>query len=456
MSSHEGSGDTTPIASVEQLASYHAGGERPRAAWKVGTEYEKFAVALPDYTPLKYLPEGKLPGIKTLLNAMESCCGWKPLVDNGELIALSSDSGSISLEPGGQVELSGDAFATIHETADELRQHCRQLELLSAELSVRWIWIGAQPVHGLDDIGWMPKRRYAVMRDYLPTKGSMARHMMQSTCTVQANLDYASEADMARKMRMAFGVSSIVTAMFANSPLEGGKASKYKSRRSRIWLDTDNERSGLLRFALDGDGASYESYAEWALDVPLFFIMREGELINCAGLPFREFWKSGFEGHEATVEDWETHLSTMFPDVRIKTYMETRTADVVPPDLIPALPALWKGLCYDDTALDAAWDLVRKWSWSERLQHRNDVVRDALAARVPAGYETAELARELLQISRYGLQRQAAANGHEDESVFLNPLSKLTDQGKCPADVLLEWCAKDQPSPKQILEYLSR
>jgi len=454
MSSHEGSGDVTPIREIGQLVAHHGRGERVRTDFHVGTEHEKFAYLEPELRPLVYRPEDGRPGIRALLGALEEWRCWEPLVDRGEVIALAGEDGSIALEPGGQVEMSGAPRKTVHETRDELERHLSDLAHVSDVLPVRWLWMGLQPVHELDAIGWMPKRRYGIMREYLPTRGHLARYMMQATCTVQANLDYADEADMGRKLRMALGVSSIVTGIFANSPLKGGVASGYKSFRARIWHDTDPDRTGLLPFAFEGDPPSYEEYVRWALDVPLFFIVRDGEYLNCAGLPFSEFWKNGYKGHQATMEDWELHLSTLFPDVRIKTYMEVRTADCVPPELVLAIPALWKGLFYDETALDSAWDLVKRWTLDERQQHRIDVARDALDARVPGGHKTADLANELLAIARYGLSAQAERDGHETEVGYLDAIARYTERGLSPADELMAWVQRNHPSPRQILDHL--
>lgn len=454
MSSHEGSGDKTLITDIEQLVAHHARGERARGTFKVGTEHEKFAFLAPDLRPLVYRPEDGTPGIRALLDALAATGGWEPLVDHGEVIALRGADGSIALEPGGQVEMSGDPRATLHETRAELDRHLADLAHVSEVLPVRWLWMGLHPVHNLEAIGWMPKRRYGIMREYLPTRGHLARYMMQATSTVQANLDYGDERDMGRKLRMAMGVSSIVTAMFAYSPFKGGVPSGYKTFRARVWQDTDPDRSGLLPFAFTGDGPTYEEYARWALDVPMFFIVRDGAYLPCSGLPFREFWRQGYRGHRATMEDWELHLSTLFPDVRLKTYLETRTADCAPPDLAMAVPALWKGLFYDDTALDAAWDLVKRWTLTERWQHRTDVARDALETRVPGGFRTAELARELLAAARHGLESQARAAGHPSESVYLDALARYTERGIAPADEALAWYAAHQPSPRQLLEHL--
>ncbi|MFO0749447.1 MAG: glutamate-cysteine ligase family protein [Myxococcota bacterium] len=463
MSGITGSGNTTRVERLQQLVEHHARGERARDQWKVGTEHEKFAFTYPDLKPLPYRGENGAPGILTLLEAMRSCCGWQPQEDHGELIALASKEGSIALEPGGQVELSGQPHATIHDTKDELDRHVAELEHLSRAFPVRWLWLGAHPVHGLDDLGWMPKRRYGVMREYLPTRGTLARYMMQATCTVQANLDYGDERDMGRKLRTAMGVSSIVTAMFANSPFTppplgtSGKPGGWKTFRAHVWSDTDNDRSGLLRFALEGDGPTYEQYATWALDVPMFFIVRDGEYLPAHGLTFRAFWKDGFHdtGHRATMEDWELHLSTLFPDVRLKTYLETRTADVVPPEYICALPALWKGILYRDDPMDAAWDLVKRWSFDERVAHRRAVARDALGAPVPGSKgKTADLAKELIAIAKAGLAAQAAAGGYADESIHLAPLAALTEAGRCPADLVLARYASRKWTPKEFLASL--
>jgi glutamate--cysteine ligase len=440
LSSHEGSGNATPVTRIEQLVEHHARGEKPRGSWRVGTEHEKFALTWPDLSPLKYRGEGKAPGVLNILEGMQERSGWQPSVDHGELIALVSPEGSIALEPGGQVELSGSARSTVHETRDELNRHVAELNHLSEDMPVRWMWIGAQPVHELSGIGWMPKRRYAVMRSYLPTRGHLAEHMMQATSTVQANLDYASERDMGRKLRAAMGLGSVVGACFANSPFSGGKPNGLKSFRSSVWSATDPDRQGLLAFAFD-DAPSYEQYARWALDVPMFFIVRGGEYLPANGQTFRDFWDRGFHANRAihpTMEDWELHLSTLFPDARIKTYLETRTADCVPPRFILALPALWKAILYNDGALDAAWDLVKRWTLSERWEHRSAIVKHALDAKVPGSKgKTADLARELFAIARTSLDAQARESGHASEAIYLEPLGSLIDRGMSPADELL-------------------
>lgn len=440
MSSHLGSGNATPITDVRQLVEHHARGEKPRAQWKIGTEHEKFAFSRA-LEPLRYRGAGGEPGIADLLAGMQSCCGWRPLVDHGEVIALESNEGSIALEPGGQVELSGRARQTIHETKTELDQHLAELGRLTDELGVRWMWLGAHPVHQPAQLGWMPKRRYAVMRDYLPTRGGLALHMMQATSTVQSNLDFQSERDMGDKLRAAMGASSIVTAMFANSPFQDGQPCGLKTFRASVWGDTDPDRSGLLPFVFEGPSPTYEQYARWALDVPMFFVVRDDQLVQAKGRTFRDLWEGRFNGYVATMEDWELHLSTLFPDVRLKTYLETRTTDCVPPRYIPALPALWKGLLYSEGALAATWDLTKRWSLSERWEHRAAVTRHALQAPIPGSRGTTrDLAMELLHLAAEGLAEQARAGAHPDEAVYLEPIAALTREGRSPADeALAKW-----------------
>jgi len=456
LSSHEGSGNATPVTRIEQLVEHHARGEKPKASWRVGTEHEKFALTWPELTPVKYRGEGKSPGVLNILEGMQESLGWQPSVDHGELIALVSPEGSISLEPGGQVELSGTTRATIHETRDELNRHVAELNRLADDLPVRWMWLGAQPVHEPSELGWMPKWRYSVMRSYLPTRGQLAEHMMQATSTVQANLDYASETDMGRKFRAAMGLGSVVGACFANSPFSRGKPNGLKSFRSSVWSATDPDRQGLLAFAFD-DAPSYEQYARWALNVPMFFIVRNGDYLPANGQTFRDFWDRGFHTNRAihpTMEDWELHLSTLFPDARVKTYLETRTADCVPPRYILALPALWKGILYNDGALDAAWDLVKRWTMADRWEHRLAIVKHALDAPIPGSKaKTADLARELFSIARTSLEHQARELGHESEAVYLEPLGSLITRGLSPADELL---ARYNPgmSPRDLLAML--
>ncbi len=453
MSSHEGSGDFTPVRTFAQLAEAHARGERARDGWLVGAEYEKFGFVGGE--PLRYRSRRGRPGIETLFAALEER-GWEALRDRDVVVGMRRGKASIALEPGGQVELSGSPLPTVHEVVAEMTAYEADLEAVRSDVPVRWVWAGAQPVHANEALDFMPKRRYAFMRRYLPTRGRLALTMMQATSTVQANFDYDGERDMGRKLRVGMGLSSIVNAMFANSPLRDGKPSGFRSFRAMVWEETDPDRCGLLPWVFDGEAPTYERYAEWAARVPMFFILRGGELVEPGGMTFCDFMKGGLEGQEPTLEDWSLHLSTLFPEVRLKTYLEVRSADCVPPRLLPALPALWKGVLYDDVALDAAWDLVRKWTFGQRVDHRRAAAKHALAADTPQGYATRELARELIAIARFGLERQAKLRGHEPEGAFLDPLERLVDAGETLADRTLAWWNADERSPADILRHYDR
>jgi glutamate--cysteine ligase len=421
--------------------------------WRVGTEYEKLAFAR-DGHRLSYEDDGARPGIGRLLHALGEHGGWEPMEEAGFLIGLLRDGASITLEPGGQFELSGAPFETIHETRTELQAHLADLRWLTEQHGVRWAWAGLDPVRAPEEIRWMPKARYGVMRSYLPTRGQFGLTMMQRTCTVQANLDFESEVDMGRKLRAGMGLASIVTAMFANSPFDQGQPCRMKSFRAHVWTDTDPDRTGLRRWAVDETLATYERWVEFALDVPMFFFVRDGVYVPCAGLPFRRFLAQGHGGHQATMADWELHLSTLFPEVRLKTYLEMRSADCVAPELIPALPALWKGILYDGSSLDAAWDLVRRWSFEQRLTHQADAARLALDAPVPGKrYATGEIAVELLDIALNGLASLAKEGGYEDERCHLRALELLTRRGRCPADESLAWVARTPKLERDLIAH---
>ena len=441
-----GSGD------IQRLTDYIASGESPPESWRVGTEYEKLAMSKRG-ARLAYEDVGSEAGIGRLLSELGEHGDWSPIEEAGGLIGLKKDGASITLEPGGQFELSGAPFATIHETYDELQVHLEDLRWLSEHYGVRWAWAGLDPISQPDALPWMPKKRYAVMRSYLPTRGTLGLTMMQRTCTVQANLDFKSEVDMGKKLRVGMGLASVVTAMFANSPFDAGGPCQLKSFRAQVWTDTDPDRTGLRPWAVDDTLATYERWVHFALDVPMFFFVRNSRYVACAGLPFRRFLEEGYQGHQATMDDWELHLSTLFPEVRLKRYLEMRSADCVSPDLICALPALWKGLLYDDTSLDASWDLVRRWSFDERQTHRLDAARLALDAPVPnKRYTTKEIANELLDIALSGLKTQAQERDHESEVRYLAPLERLTRRGLCPADESLAWYAG---TPRQARDFVA-
>jgi len=423
----------TPVESVSDLIAFLRSGEKPRERFRVGTEHEKIGFGA-DGRPV---PHAGPRGIAAVLDAIAVADGWERGFDGGNLIALKKDNASITLEPGGQLELSGAPLRTIFETEREIRAHLELVKRVSAPLGITWTSLAHHPVHDLAEIPRMPKARYGVMRAYLPTRGELALHMMHMTATVQANLDFASEADMVRKMRAAMAVTPIVSAMFANSSLYLGKPSGFITRREHIWRHTDPDRCGLLSFVFD-EGFGYERYTEWALDIPMFFVVRDDKYLPAQGLTFRQFMERGFGGHRPTAADWDLHLTTLFPEVRLKRIVEMRGADCVP--FLSALPALWKGLLYDDGALDAAHALAKDWSFAEREAALEDVARRGLAARV-AGGPVLPLARELAAIASEGLRRIAHGEGEQpDERVFLEPLLAQLETGcSLGEDLVQRW-----------------
>ena len=421
----------TPVESVSDLIAFLRSGEKPRERFRVGTEHEKIGFGA-DGRPV---PHAGPRGIAAVLDAIAVADGWERGFDGGNLIALKKDNASVTLEPGGQLELSGAPLRTIFETEREIRAHLELVKRVSAPLGITWTSLAHHPVHDLAEIPRMPKARYGVMRAYLPTRGELALHMMHMTATVQANLDFASEADMVRKMRAAMAVTPIVSAMFANSSLYLGKPSGFITRREHIWRHTDPDRCGLLSFVFD-EGFGYERYTEWALDIPMFFVVRDDKYLPAQGLTFRQFMERGFGGHRPTAADWDLHLTTLFPEVRLKRIVEMRGADCVP--FLSALPALWKGLLYDDGALDAAHALAKDWSFAEREAALEDVARRGLAARV-AGGPVLPLARELAAIASEGLRRIAHGEGEQpDERVFLEPLLAQLETGRSLGEDLVQ------------------
>jgi glutamate--cysteine ligase len=435
---------------VADLVAHARAGEKPRAAFRVGTEHEKIGLRSADLQPLPY--EGER-GIEGVLGAIAAEGGWTTTEEAGSLVALEKDGASITLEPGGQLELSGAPLRTIFETCAEFQGHLDLMRRVSEPRGIVWLSLGANPLHDVDEITRVPKQRYGIMRSYLPAKGELAMHMMHLTSTVQANLDYASEEDMARKMRTAMGITSIVSAMFANSALHLGKPSGFVSRRVHIWRHVDPDRCGLLPFVFE-PGFGYARYVEWALDVPVVFVLREGKYLPAGGKPFRELLESGFAGTPATLFDWNLHLTTLFPEVRLKQFLEVRGADAVPPGLICALPALWKGLLYDPDAQDAAWRMVEGWSHAEREAALDAVARRGLAAEV-VGRPVLGLARELVAIARAGLARIGDGSGEDpDETRFLAPLEEVVERGRSPAEeILLRWENEWDRSPARLIEY---
>lgn len=434
----------------ELLEPFHEA-EKPRARWRIGTEAEKFGVLRDSGQPIGFDGE---TGVKSVLLELRDRHGWFPEAEvaGGDLISLRRGDASITLEPGGQLELSGAPLATIHQTCAEFRGHMTELSDISEELGIAWLGLGFHPTARQEDLPWVPKLRYGIMKEYLPTRGSMALDMMRRTATVQANLDYSSEDDAVRKMRVSLAISPVVTAMFANSPYVEGRATGERTHRAAVWLDTDPDRSGLLPFAWEDD-FGYQRYVEYALDVPMFMLKREGKVVRNTGQRFRSFLTEGFEGHRATMDDWKTHLNTIFPEVRLKNIIEIRSADSQKTSMICALPALLKGVLYDETALAAAEKLVSGLTHDLAQAARADIAMRGMRAEL-AGREVAEWANELLAIAEGGLERLSHLNRKgEDERVHLSKLRALVEQGKCPADALLEAIDPTERLCGQLLEH---
>ncbi len=442
-----------PIDSVDQLVEQLHRAGKPRERWRIGTEYEKVGV---DRATGKAAPFSGRRGIEAVLRALAERFAWEPKEEDGHVIALARGGASITLEPGAQLELSGEQCPTIHCTEKELATHVREVVTVGRDLGIAFLGLGMQPVSRLDEIEWVPKQRYRIMGPYMTRVGTLGQRMMKQTATVQANIDYADERDAMLKMRVGMGIAPLVNAMFANSSVSEGDLNGYMSYRGHIWTDTDNARCGLLPFVFR-EGASFADYVEWALDVPLYFILRDGRyLTDVTGVPFRRFLAEGSGRHRATLDDWNLHLTTLFPEVRLKGYIEFRSADSQPPERMLALPALMKGVCYTQDCLDGAWDLVKRWSFEERLNLWQIVHREALLARF-RGIRVLELARELYQIGVEGLRRQAAVDDEgRDERVYLDRLGEQLAMGRSPARVIAEkWKAEWQLERRieRLIEY---
>jgi glutamate--cysteine ligase len=429
------SGGGAPIESRRQLIEYFAAGNKPRGDWRMGTEHEKFGFRKATLKPLAY--DGP-DGIRAMLEGMTRF-GWEPVVEGNNIIALKRGMASITLEPGGQFELSGAPLETLHETADENAQHIDEVIEVAAEIGAGFIGLGFAPEWTREDMHWMPKGRYRIMRDYMPKKGKLGLDMMLRTCTVQTNLDFESEADMVKKFRVSLALQPLATALFANSPFVEGKATAFKSYRSHIWTDTDPDRCGMLPFVFE-DGFGFERYADYMLDVPMYFVYRDGRYIDVAGQSFRDFIKGrlpGRPGERPTINDWSDHVTTAFPEVRLKRYLEMRGADSGPLPALTALPALWVGLLYEQSALDAAWDLVKDWTVEDHDYLRSHTPRTGLATKFQ-GRPLSELAREVVEIAHAGLRARRRLNARgEDETIYLAPLDRAVASGLAPADELL-------------------
>ena len=424
------------IESRDQLIAPMIKGEKPAAAWKIGTEHEKFVFNQTDHHAPSYDEPG---GIRDLLMSLTEF-GWTPVEENGKVIAMAGADGTVSLEPAGQLELSGDVLENLHQTCAETGRHLQQVKAIGAKTGTGFLGLGLWPDKRREDMPIMPKGRYAIMLRHMPRVGSMGLDMMLRTCTIQVNLDYASEADMAQKFRVGLALQPLATALFANSPFLEGKPNGYLSYRSHIWSDTDPQRTGMLPFVFE-DGFGYDRYVDYMLDVPMYFVFRDGKYIDAAGQSFRAFMKGelpALPGELPLASDWIDHLSTAFPEVRLKSFLEMRGADGGPWNRICALPALWVGLLYDQTALNAAWDLVKDWSMEEREALRNTVPKLGLKAPVPGGRVLLDVAREALEIARGGLTARGRLNESGDnETGFLDPLHEIVSRGETPAERLL-------------------
>jgi len=424
------------ITNKVQMIDHLASGCKPEADWRIGTEHEKISFCLKSFEPLPYAGDC---GIKALLEGLQRF-DWKPVFEGDNVIALKRDGASISLEPGGQFELSGAPLENVHQTCGEGTRHLREVKAVADELGAGFLSLGFRPVTKLEDVPVMPKGRYKIMRDYMQKVGTHGREMMFRTCTVQTNLDFGSEADMVRKFRVSLALQPIATALFANSPFKEGGLNGYKSYRSRIWLDTDADRTGMLPFVFE-EGFGFEQYVDYALDVPMYFVYRGGEYLDASGKSFRDFLDGKLDvvpGEKPSLSDFDDHLSTIFPEVRLKTFLEMRGADTGPWGELCALPAFWVGLLYDQAALDTAWDLVKDWTAEERQKLREDVPRKGLQTQF-RGESLRHLAIAVLAIAREGLNARARMNAHgENETVFLQELDDFVRTGQSNADRLIE------------------
>lgn len=431
--------DQTPLTSVSELSAYLAKGARPKQDFRIGTEHEKFAFFRADNSPVPYFGDAS---ISALLKGMEKKLGWEPIMDGENIIGLGEQSGmgAISIEPGGQFELSGAPVESIHRTCRESNQHLAVLREIAEPMGIRFLGIGGSPKWTLAETPRMPKSRYDIMTRYMPKVGSKGLDMMYRTCTIQVNLDFSSEEDMAAKMRVSMKLQSIATALFASSPFTEGKPNGLVSWRGDIWRDTDNQRSGVLPFVFRQD-FGFADYVEWALDAPMYFVVRDGKYHDCTHVTFRQFMNGALKGEvkdwEPTMGDWTNHLSTLFPDVRLKRFLEMRGADGGPWRRICALPAFWVGLLYDDTALADAETLTADWTVEDVIAMRDAVPAKGLKAEIK-GRSVLDVAREAVAISKAGLKARARLNGEgQDESIFLQPLDEVLAKKTTMADDML-------------------
>ncbi|WP_298858192.1 glutamate--cysteine ligase [uncultured Sulfitobacter sp.] len=428
-----------PIEHIDQLAQYLADGCKPKEKWRIGTEHEKFGYCKDTHKPLPY--EGER-SIRVMLEGLRDRHNWSPVEEGGKLIGLEKDGANVSLEPGGQLELSGAPVETIHETCDEVNVHLREVKDVADEIGVGFIGLGAAPEWTHEDMDLMPKGRYKLMNDYMDKVGTMGRVMMRRTCTVQVNLDFSSEADMAQKMRVAVALQPVATALFANSPFFEGKLNGHKSWRSRVWRDLDPARTGMIPFVFE-EGFGFEAWVQYALDVPMYFVYRDGKYIDALGMSFRDFMAGklpALPGETPMLSDWADHLTTAFPEARTKQFIEMRGADGGPWRRLCALPAFWVGIMYDQASLDGAWDMVKGWDAETREALRVAASVDGLQAKV-GGINMLDLARDAVALSEAGLKARARSGAGglvPDETHFLNALKESIQTGKTPADELID------------------
>ena len=451
MTDFRASAHAAPIERTDQLVEQFHQAAKPRDRWAIGTEYEKVLV---DAASGKAVAFDGPRGIERCLSQMAERFGWDPREEEGRLIALSRNGISITLEPGGQIEFAGPPQTSLHDTRRDVMAHVRELVTVASEQGQAVLGLGCHPVAVPDDIPWVPKQRYRIMRDYMRRVGTLGHRMMKQTATVQANLDFADERDAMRKLRIGMASAPIVNALFANSPLVDGDLSGYTSFRGHVWTDTDRARCGLLPFAFRDD-AGFADYVAWALDVPMYFVLRDGQYAtDVTGMPFRRYLTGGVAGQVATLDDWNLHLTTLFPEVRLKGFIELRAADSQPPDRVLALPALAKGLFYDDDCQDAAFDLVRPWSFDQCAEAYRDAIRGGFAARL-RGIRLGELARELLTIAYEGLRRHPILDDDgRDERCYLDPVAEQLGRGRTLAEEIAGlWSGPWQREPGHLIRH---
>ena len=424
------------IQSKRELVERLASGSKPAKDWRIGTEHEKFGFIEKGLTPLPY--DGP-SSIRALLEGMSTQFGWEPIMEGEHIIGGKKDGASLSLEPGGQFELSGAPLETIHETCSEITQHLKETRIIAEPMGAEFLGLGFSPIWSLEETPMMPKGRYGIMRAYMARVGRLGREMMFRSCTVQSNLDFGSEADMVKKMRVSLALQPIATALFANSPFAENRTNGFLSYRSHVWTDTDPDRSGTLPFAFE-EGFGFERYVDYALDVPMYFARRGGKYIDCSGLSFRDFMAgklSVLPGELPAMDDFDDHISTIFPEVRLKTFLEMRGADAGPQARLCALSAFWAGILYDSQALDGAWELVKSWTAPEREAMRNAV--PAVGLKTPIRNTNLQaIAKQAVALAQGGLKRRRKLNATgEDETIFLGELEEIADSGLSPADRLL-------------------